>query len=278
MQHMLINRMMFGSPILPADNYFNIPPPPLPNHSPPSPPPLPNHPPQSPSSQPYSPHSPQQTPPPAFNASPAPSYSTYYAASPELDVENESVAVSPSVFVGWEQDGQDMLWHTPQASPTVSEMQYDDDDENAQMTSDYGSLDDDAETIDIDFENFRRAVADSFDDDDDDVMFVGSYQRPEDERASRMDVVEARVVEAETRAERAEEMLADRLHRTSCPVCTDDLLTTVTIRYPCGHLSCMNCAQTIELHNTYNHEPENRCPTCRENFGSWRNCLNVFFP
>lgn len=153
------------------------------------------------------------------------------------------------------------------------------DDDNARMGFD--EVNSNADTIEFDYQtirNSRRAAEEVIDDDgDDDVTYVRNYQRPDDERAPSNDAGNIRAVEAEDRAARAEEMLAERVHRTSCPVCTDDLLTSATIRYPCGHLSCLNCARRIEQINMFAHVPENRCPTCRENFGSWRNCLNVFF-
>lgn len=150
-------------------------------------------------------------------------------------MDDVSVAVSPSVFMGLEQDGRDILWHTPQSSPAVSEMQ-DFDDDNARMGFD--EVNSNADTIEFDYQtirNSRRAAEEVIDDDgDDDVIYVRNYQRPDDERAPSNDAGNIRAVEAEDRAARAEEMLAERVHRTSCPVCTDGLLTSATIRYPCA--------------------------------------------
>lgn len=300
MQQMVVNRMMFGAAMFPPpDFYLNVPPPPLPIHpfqfpSPPPPPPsttpssllmnVSNTPP-APSASPASPASPALTASPA--PSPALSYSTYYAPSPELlDVDGIPAAVSPSVFIGWEQDGQDQ-WHTPQASPAVSDI-YDPDDDNARMDIyiNVPNIADD-DTVEFNYEVERRererererAVVEVNRDDnngDDDVIFVTSYQRSDDDQQPIRD---ERLNEAELRANRLQQLLDERMRRTSCPVCYADMLDDPTLLFPCGHLCCLNC--TIQIENRVNlntFQPDTRCPTCREESRGIEYCQNVFFP
>lgn len=105
----------------------------------------------------------------------------------------------------------------------------------------YAVMDTDDEDNTVEFNNeakvnVRHAAVDRVDDDD--VIFVGQYRRADDERAPRIEVADVRVVEAEaraneaeTRSNEAERRLSDQVERTSCPVCTEDLLENQTIRW-----------------------------------------------
>lgn len=189
------------------------------------------------------------------------SYSTYFAPSPPTSYHSfstiwdgeESRPLSPSIFANMDQNGQDMLWHLPQ------EMQH------ASSSSD--------EANDVD---------DS--DEDEDVVFVGEYQRPYDVMPAegtseywnmRLLSIEQRAKVAEERADKAETMLRTRIERTSCVVCTKDFLCTKTLRMPCGHLSCEKCLKKIV--NDARYVDQIKCPQCRVVYTNTDNCAQIFF-
>lgn len=121
---------------------------------------------------------------------------------------------------------------------------------------------------------------------DDDVEFVRSYQRPEDLSAAASEMVEMRemFLAAERRAEEAAEALElraalaegrlaevqkelkERMERTRCPICFDDLLGKLTILLQCGHLCCQDCAYEID---------DGKCCSCRQDFNYYN---RVYFP
>lgn len=183
------------------------------------------------------------------------SHSTYFAPSPSTsyhsfstvwDGDVEQRPLSPSVFADMEQNGQDLLWDLPREFQHTSSDEADNSDDSA-------------------------------DDEGDDVVFVNEYQRPYDVMPAEGTAEHwtMRLFEAEQRARAAEATLRNRVERTSCVVCTRDLLNTKTLRMPCGHLSCDRCLNKIA--NDAEDVDQIRCPQCREIYINTDNCTQIFF-
>lgn len=194
------------------------------------------------------------------------SFSTYFEPSPPIsphlmgldDVDQRSM--SPSIFAGMYQNGQDMLWHLRRGAQN-----------NINSYDELENSDGDGDSVDVDNDGV---------DVDDDVIFVANYQRPDDIRAStiatRLFDMEERVRAAEQRYSEIERILYDRIGRTSCIICTNDFLTRNTLRMPCGHLGCSNCLEKIER-DAYD-VSEIKCPQCRGIYISTNNCMQIIFP
>lgn len=260
MQHMIMQRVMHGIYVPPLPGF--IPPPPLPvglppMYTPPPPPPS-TPPPLSPSSMDVS----------VGTASPSStlSYATYYTPSPLASPQSFTTAsenieqqqqqpVSPSFFADmYQQNGQDIWWdyQHPAASSNDEGNGEDDDDDDVE---------------------------------DDDVVFVQEYQRPNDITPAegtpeywslRLLEAEKRAEAAEQRFDRVEEMLRDRIERTSCAVCTRDLLNAKTLRLPCGHINCEVCLKKIS--RDANNGEEVKCPQCRRIYVDVNYCEEIIFP
>lgn len=104
-----------------------------------------------------------------------------------------------------------------------------------------------------------------FDDEDDDVVFVDAYQRPED-LSPAAEALESRVALAERKLAEVQRELDERIQRTRCPICFDDLLGKTSTVLQCGHLCCQECVYAIQ---------DGRCPSCRSDFNYY---YNVYFP
>lgn len=265
MQQMIMQRLMFGIYVPPLPGFI----PPLPVGQPPISTPPPPPPPSTPP-QPEPPISPSSMDVSIGTASPSStaSYSTYYTPSPLASPQSFSTAwdeaeqrpLSPSFFAGMHQNGQDMLWDYQLQQSTSSS----DESDNGVG---YDDNDDD--------DDYEEA----------DVVFVRQYQRPNDiipaegtdeYWSMRLLDAERRANAAEQRADDIEAMLCNRIERTSCAVCTKDLLKVNTLRMPCGHINCAGCLARIAK-DAANDVNSIKCPQCREVYYSTDNCMKIIF-
>lgn len=140
----------------------------------------------------------------------------------------------------------------------------------------------DNDMFDVDTDDFEPNIL-TDDDNDDEVVYVGRYQRSDDvmpvadtTNALYLVEMEQRVRAAEQRTAKVEEQLRYFNARTSSSVCIEDLLQRETLRMPCGHICCKECLQTI-AERTF-HVIFVRCPECRHQYSTVDNCLPIIFP
>lgn len=213
-------------------------------------------------------------PPPSdvmLATSPVSSVSTFYDGLHE----EAQHPPSPSMIVNYSQNGQQ--WFTPPSQ------EFNDDDINIDPSE--------ISTIEFDIDEFLMGGGDEdqMDSDDDDVVFVGEYQRsadvspmvlgadvvdpaPEPMDHQPLMAAEARAVVAEERVRELEQILEARIRSTSCVICMSDFLQAPTLRLGCGHLGCAPCVARLE-----NAFEDTRCPYCRTDFVSTRFCERVYF-
>lgn len=262
---MIMQRMMFGG-FAPPTQFFT---PPNPEFQPIETAPLPPLPVED-----Y--HEPSPPPPPPSDimlaTSPVSSVSTFYDGLNDDDLQHSP---SPSMIVNYSQNGQQ--WYTPPSQEFNDDIDIDINIEPSEVS-----------TIEFDVEEFLRGDEDQMDSDDD-VVFVGEYQRPADVSPMVLggDVVdpapepmdheplmaaEARALAAEERVRELEQILERRFLSTSCVICLTDFLQSPTLRMGCGHLGCASCVDVLE-----NVRGDTRCPHCRTDFVGARFCDRVFF-
>lgn len=134
------------------------------------------------------------------------------------------------------------------------------------MDYDYSSMPNDYTedgAVDVDDDDDDMTCFD--DDEDDDVVFVDAYQRPED-LSPAAEALESRVALAERKLAEVQRELDERIQRTRCPICFDDLLGKTSTVLQCGHLCCQECVYAIQ---------DGKCPSCRSDFNYY---YNVYFP
>lgn len=299
MQHMMVTqRIMYGS-IAPTVQFFTPPPPTYPsnNVSPPPPPPSPQS--SLESSQEGTMDEieyvdMEDSDQPTMDVS---SHNiTYDSLSTNISFSSD-YPPPPTLYENWHQNGQDML------EGFEEEMQINGVVLPLDRQTSTPLLPDDFlnETTEFDYNEMMEGLANLDDDeeDDDDVIFVDAYQRPDDispiiqrpadilvmdldvivvEPAQEpmdheiMEAAEARAAAAEERMRQLERIIQELTRSTSCPVCLNDLLTSETLLMRCGHLGCGTCLRALE-----EVVEDARCPTCRANFVSARNCNRVYF-
>lgn len=211
--------------------------------------------------------------------------STYYHSSPEHRPP------SPPFFSGHE-------WNTPQSHPPpqyddVSDNEFDilyDPDDVSMESPESNTIDHniDLDNFDDDTVEFNPRVFDEMaqnvnhdtNDDDDEVIFVNSYYRPNDVMPSiqEMKLIEARehMQAAKQQAADVERILQDRVERTSCGICSVDFLEANPLRMPCNHVCCRTCLEKIVQYSRSNFTSP-KCPFCREDFINVETCGEIIF-
>lgn len=183
MQQMMMYRIMFGGYIPPSPPLFMTPPPPATPHYMP-PPQLEQERSTTPSSMDVMVDV-ERTASPSSTAS----FSTYYQPSPPTSPHSLALdhvdqrSLSPSIFAGMHQNGQDMLWDYPRVLRAAE------------------SSSDESEVSDVD----------NGADVDDDVIFVREYERPYDvtPTADSVEHLSMRLLQAERSARIAEQRTSE---------------------------------------------------------------------
>lgn len=310
MQQIMMHRIMFGAYIPPMSG-FKQPPQPLPNPFivPPTPsffiPPPP--PPAAPATVALPLQQPELVNTPSssmdvnvdYNRTASPSsttsFSTYFESRPTSPMTLDDVdqrSTSPSIFAGLNQNGQDMLWHLQQNLNDASTNDGEDVDDDVVYVGRYQRSEDVQPPI-ADTTNamrlteleLRARAAEQRAVEAEIMLQQLNNQRSEDVRspianttnAMHLADLEQRVRAAEQRAVEAESIIRQLNGRTSCPVCTDDLLQCTTLRLPCGHICCEDCLISIAQRARHQNNTPIRCPECRRHY-TLNNCLPIIFP